>query len=355
MTTTETDSSPRSLPTREIHSQANPSALFAISAAESGLDLVQFAARLTAGVEDEYRRILMPYGLEGYAGNLAAGRLLRSRLAAVAAGEISERLIRRCVAMELLHTSTLIHDDILDEGTVRRGLPTLWKEVGLQRALLVGNLVATRALAIAHADSAELARAFLETFQRVNAAQLREVRDQGVLKTLATHEVIHIGKSSSTIELGLVVGAMSSPEWPVDLTHLRGAVREMGVGFQFVDDVEDVLAWLDGPGQVRSKTAAFDIEAGNLTLPCTLLLAGEGKQYEPGDRVTAEDLRSVSRNEWDAALEAAQETAADHFDRAERHLAAELEASGNAGPSRRIAEWVRHMAASWQRKGPDQR
>ncbi|MCP2205555.1 Polyprenyl synthetase [Lentzea flava] len=133
-------------------------------------DLLDFGARLTREVEGEYRRALLPYGLAGHAGELTAGRLVRSRLAAVAAGEVSDRLIRRCVALELLHTSTLIHDDILDKGTVRHGVPTLWKPAGVERALLLGTIVATTGLEIAQVDCAEFARAFLETFQRVNGA-----------------------------------------------------------------------------------------------------------------------------------------------------------------------------------------
>ncbi|WP_424707083.1 polyprenyl synthetase family protein [Kitasatospora acidiphila] len=94
------------------------------------------------------------------------------------------------MALEMLHTSTLIHDDIRDEGTPRRDLPTLWKVVGVNQALLVGNLFATRALALAHTDAAQ---AFLGSYQRVNAAQLRESKKRGCLKTRAALEVIHPG------------------------------------------------------------------------------------------------------------------------------------------------------------------
>jgi geranylgeranyl pyrophosphate synthase len=233
----------------------------------NSVDLTEFALRLTPEIADEYRCILEPYGLAEHTNHLAGGRLMRSRLAAVSAGVISDRLVRRCVALELLHTSTLVLDDILDNGTVRRGLPTLWKSVGLERALLVGNLIATRALAIVNADSAGLTIEFLEAFRRANQAQLRESHEGGRIKSMETHVAINIGKTSALLELGLVVGCWSNPRWPVDLTHLREAVREFGIGLQLADDVEDIEAWLGEPEAARSKKADFDVELGNFTMP----------------------------------------------------------------------------------------
>lgn len=321
----------------------------------SSPDLAEFASLLTPEIEEEYRCILAPYGLQDHASELAAGRLMRSRLAAVAAGDVSDRLIWRCTALELLHTSTLIHDDILDHGSVRRGVPTLWKSVGLERALLIGNLVSTRALAIANADSTELAGAFIEVFQRVNAAQLRESHERGLLKARAVHQAINIGKVSALIELGLIVGVRSSTLWPVDLTHLRDAVREFGICFQIADDVEDIQAWLGGPepGRERSKTADSDMELGNFTLPVTLLLGSADGDHSPGDPVSPQTLQSISRRDWESCLETALRLASDHFQRAQWHLEMELATGSGAEVSRRVADWMQKMIETWRQKGLD--
>ncbi|WP_246869219.1 polyprenyl synthetase family protein [Saccharopolyspora sp. ASAGF58] len=316
-------------------------------------DLVEFGSRLTVELEEEYRRVLLPYGFTDHAGELAAGRLVRSRLAAVAAGEISERLIRRCVALELLHTSTLIHDDILDKGTVRRGVPTLWKSVGIEQALLIGNIVSARALAIVQADCAELASTFLQTFHRVNVAQLRELRQRGTIKDRATHEAINIGKTSAMLELGLVVGCMSSPLWPVDLTHLRNAIREFGVGFQFSDDVEDIQAWRGESEKERSKKADCDIELGNYTLPVTLLVESATTDHRPGDPLTVQTLQAWGQDDWEPSLKTTLRIASEHLQRTEWHLNQELGSNGGAELSHRLAIWIRGMIESWQRKGLD--
>ncbi|GGU88063.1 hypothetical protein GCM10010178_92150 [Lentzea flava] len=70
-----------------------------------------------------------------------------------------------------------------------------------------------------------------------------------MVKDRATHEAINIGKTSAMMELGLVVGCMSSPLWPVELTHLRQAIREFGLGFQYAHDIEDIQALA---GRVRA-------------------------------------------------------------------------------------------------------
>ncbi|MBF6065572.1 polyprenyl synthetase family protein [Nocardia terpenica] len=321
--------------------------------APESVDLTEFASLLTSELEHEYLLLLVPYGLEAHAPSLAAGRLIRSRLAATAAGLLSDRLIRRCAALEMMHTSTLIHDDILDRGTVRRGLPTLWKAVGRERALLIGNLVAARALAIAQADSAEAANVFLETWQRVNVAQLREVNERGRVKDRAAHVGISIGKASAAMELGLVIGCMSSPGWPVDLTHLREAVREFGLGFQFADDVEDVRAWLGASGPRRSKEAEFDIDLGNLTLPVTILAESAGVRFEPAGRRSVQVLRALSLEDWEPCLQATFRIALDHLDRARWHLDRAEEFSGDRELARRVIDWADEMIESVRRKGLD--
>lgn len=316
------------------------------------LDLAEFGARLTREVADECRRVLLPYGLADRADQLAAGRLLRSRVAAVAAGEVSDRLIRRCAALELLHTSTLIHDDILDKGTVRRGMPTVWTSDGLEQALLLGNLLATRALAIAQADSASLASEFIDAFHRVNLAQLRELHERGTIKSRAANEAITIGKASAMLELGLVVGCMSSPLWPVDLTHLRQAIREFGVVFQTADDLEDIQAWLGDSERDRSKAAGYDIELGNYTLPITLLFESAGGDHKPGDRLSAKTLRAWGRDDWQLSLRATLRVVFEHLQRTEWHLEQELNSTG-AELSLRVATWTREMLGSLRRKGLD--
>ncbi|TDD61659.1 hypothetical protein E1263_06385 [Kribbella antibiotica] len=316
-------------------------------------DLAAFASQLTAELDGEYSRILAPYGLASHASALAAGRQIRSRLAAVTAGQLSDRLIRRCVALELLHTSTLIHDDIMDKGTVRRGVPTLWKSVGFEQALLIGNLASTRALAIAHADSFELADAFIKAFRQVNVAQLRESHERGRIKARATQEAINDGKTSAMLELGLIVGCLSSAPHPVDDRDLRCAIREFGAGFQLADDVEDIEAWLGKSGQARSKTADFDVELGNFTMALTLLIESAGKGHQPGDPLSLQTLQAFGRHDWESGLVATVDMASDHFRLAQGHLDRALESSGDAELARRVANWTQQMIDSWRKKGLD--
>jgi geranylgeranyl diphosphate synthase type I len=250
----------------------------------------------------------------------------------------------------MLHTSTLIHDDILDNGTVRRGLPTLWMSIGVGRAILVGTLMSTRALALARADSVALADEFFETFDRVNSAQLWELQERGRLKDKASHETISTGKSSAPMELALVVGCMSSPLWPMDLTHLRLGIRELGVGFQLFDDVEDFQAWRGDSGR-ESKRSDSDVELGNYTMPVTLLLVeSAGGRHKVGDPVSVETLRGLSENDWQPSLTATVRIGLEHLKRSERHLTQEVERS-RSPLSFRVRSFLQWMIESWREKG----
>ncbi|MBP2478667.1 geranylgeranyl pyrophosphate synthase [Crossiella equi] len=302
--------------------------------------LEEFPARLTKAVEREYRELLAPFGLDRHAPALAAGRLLRSRLAATAAGEPSQALLRRCTALELLHTSTLVHDDIVDRGELRRGVPTLWRAVGTDRAILIGSVLATRALSLAHAEGPELAGRFLATSQRVNLAQLHEVDQRGRLKERGAHEDIAVGKSGAMIELALFLGAASGTPWPVDLTHLRAAVRELGTGLQYADDVEDVRAWLDRSAD-RSKGGGHDLDLGNFTLPVTLLARRTG--------LGPPEVLRAGRADWDAALTAALVVAEEHLQHAVDHLGR----AADTALTRRVTDWVRQVVGAWREKGLD--
>lgn len=284
------------------------------------MDFTSLLSRLQNELLAEYKAILLPFGLERFASDLAGGKFLRSRLLAVAAGSDAERVIGRCVALEMLHTFTLVHDDIIDQAQLRRNRPTLWHALGTDQALLIGNLIAARALMIAVEDSADLGKAFLRAFTIVNQAQQLEVQARGKIKTDDEYIAILSGKTSAMFELALYSGASLSAEWPRDLDNLTDAMSEVGVVFQVIDDVEDVEAWLKRDVSSRSKAAEFDIELENYNLPVALAVRKAKVQPDKHGKVDASSIHEITSDVWQYSFILSRQHADKHIVKAQSHL-----------------------------------
>jgi geranylgeranyl pyrophosphate synthase len=202
----------------------------------------------------------------------AGGKRLRPMLVFICAGEgESDALVRAGAAVELLHTATLVHDDVLDRAALRRGRPTVFSSAGAGAATAVGDFLFSRAFAdlvgtgnedavraLALASSA-LARG--ELIQREDAWSPDVSRERYLerceLKTARLFE--------AACRLGAVLGAPGAPA--ADALARFGS--GVGVAFQIFDDVLDV----SGPVERTGKPRGTDLLDGTVTLP--LILARE--------------------------------------------------------------------------------
>ncbi len=197
----------------------------------------------------------------------AGGKRVRPLLTALAAGPDapSDHWLPAACAVELLHTFTLVHDDIMDNAASRRGRPTTHVAYGVNTAILSGDVIialATESLARTTSPTVHfMLEEFGLAFRRVCEGQALdkefELRDD-----LTVEEYLHMIdlKTSKVLELAAVLGALA-----VESSHkedLRAFAHHLGLAFQISDDLLDLTADQAAFG----KTIGGDIVEGKRTL-----------------------------------------------------------------------------------------
>lgn len=210
----------------------------------------------------------------------AGGKRLRPRLLVACAGPAPsspERVIHAAAAVELLHTATLVHDDVIDGATARRGEPTVVHLHGPGAAARVGDLLLARAFAeLARTGSAEavgvLARAAVE-LTRGEAGQLASAHDLDVGEREYFARCRR--KTASLFVAACRIGALLGGADRGVADELASVAERLGVAFQILDDVLDLAA----PAEATGKSRGADLRDGTMTLPLILAL-----RLEPGLR-----------------------------------------------------------------------
>jgi geranylgeranyl pyrophosphate synthase len=206
----------------------------------------------------------------------AGGKRLRPLLVFVAAGETpdapaEERLVRAAVAVELIHSASLVHDDVLDAAALRRGAPTVVAAAGRTIATATGDLLFSRAFAeLAAGGELDDVRALSAAASALAAGELMQ-RADAWNAAVPLDRYLHRCelKTGSLFEAACRLGALGSGagDEVVDALALFG--RRIGLAFQLLDDVLDV----SGPSTRTGKARGTDLLDGTVTLP--LILARE--------------------------------------------------------------------------------
>ncbi len=203
-------------------------------------------------------------------GHLAAGgQRVRSRLAlgaGVALGLASADSIALAATVELLHNASLVHDDLQDRENIRRGNPTVWAVFGDEVAICTGDLLLSAAygalaavsdsrllpelIALVHARTALVVRGQCAEF----SAKGQQVTD------MAVYEKIAVGKSGAllSLPLELALAAAGRKEW---MGEARRAAEAFGIGYQIMDDMEDVDSDAVGDDGPRAVNALLVLRA----------------------------------------------------------------------------------------------
>jgi geranylgeranyl pyrophosphate synthase len=211
----------------------------------------------------------------------AGGKRLRPLLVVLAAesaggpGEEPEReqsLVRAAVAVELVHSATLVHDDLIDGAQLRRGRPTVASEAGREAAIATGDLLFSRAFAeLARNRDPEQLRALSDASSALAAGELLQ-REDAYASDIAVERYLERCslKTAALFEAACRLGALVAVEGTTTLaTALGEFARRIGLAFQLLDDVLDV----SGPAQRTGKARGTDLLDGTVTLP--LILARE--------------------------------------------------------------------------------
>lgn len=226
------------------------------------------------------------------------GKLLRPSLCLLVAstlGPVDERHHALGAALELIHTATLVHDDLIDDADTRRGRPTAHTRHGNTTAILLGDFMYTRAFSlVADLGELELVRRLCAATNTVCEGELHQqmaARDADLSED--EYRRIIYGKTAALTELAAFFGAMAGDE---GLRRSAAAFgRDLGMAFQIADDCLDVA----GDAQKVGKTLATDLERGRVTLPLIRVLAGA----RPAERAGLEQLllRASGREQVEAA------------------------------------------------------
>jgi geranylgeranyl pyrophosphate synthase len=203
----------------------------------------------------------------------AGGKRLRPALVllAGAVGPAPNRpaLIDTATAVELIHTATLIHDDIIDRSPLRRAQPTFHARWGTERAVLMGDyLYATAFTLLARLDAPEVMRIMADVCQELCRGELREVEARYRLDlTEADYLQIIQDKTASLIGGCCRSGAVLGGCPPEVIERLTEFGLRFGLAFQIIDDCLD----LSGDQRELGKSILSDLDKGALSLPIIYL------------------------------------------------------------------------------------
>ena len=209
---------------------------------------------------------------------LAGGKRIRPVLALATAESLgcdARALMPAAAAIELVHTYSLIHDDLpaMDDDDLRRGRPTNHKVYGEAVAILAGDALLTRAFEMVALRSPGVpAERLLKVIGELSLAagapglvggQIVDLASEGVEVDLDTLEYIHLHKTGALLQASVLSGALIAGADDTLLEALRTYSRAIGLAFQIIDDILDVTA----SSEVLGKTAGKDLTADKTTYP----------------------------------------------------------------------------------------
>jgi geranylgeranyl pyrophosphate synthase len=241
-------------------------------------------ARTELHLERVTARAGAPLASHANATIIAGGKRLRPLLVVLAAEsaggppntvEGEEQLVRAAVAVELVHSATLVHDDLIDGAPLRRGHPTVAAVAGREVAIATGDLLFSRAFAeLARNDDAAQLCALSDASSALAAGELLQ-REDAYASHVAVERYLRRCelKTAALFEAACRLGALTAIEASRALADALGAfARQIGLAFQMLDDVLDV----SGPVERTGKSRGTDLLDGTVTLP--FILARERDQ-----------------------------------------------------------------------------
>jgi octaprenyl-diphosphate synthase len=274
-------------------------------------------------------------------------RPLMVRLFADACGAPPEHLVDVAVAAELIHSASLLHDDVVDGGMFRRGRPTVNARWGNIVAVMTGDMLLTAALTKLSAIDGRLTHDAIVTVAEMTRAAMAEVEARGDV-ALSTDRLRAIaeGKTGSLFAWCGVSAALLAGD-PHARARFSTFGRRLGVAFQIADDVRDLS------GTEQGKPQHADLQSRTPSLPVLIAAAKD------------EELRRRIRDSWafaamtpDRARElgtavlcsGAVEVA---MDRMSSEIEAAVDALGPYAASRsgaQLVTWARRLVTGLQRR-----
>jgi octaprenyl-diphosphate synthase len=235
------------------------------------------------------------------------GKMLRPTLALLCgaatgddgAGPPAEALVTVAAVVEIVHMATLVHDDVLDDATIRRGGETISSLSGNETAVILGDyLIASAYHLCSGLDSPEPARIVGRVSRQLCAGELLQLSNRDNLSLdEATYFEILAGKTASLVGGCCALGGLVSGGDPERCAALETYGRRVGAAFQVQDDVLD----LTGDERVVGKTLGQDLRKGKLTLPLIHHLAVADPRERGRSLALLEAVSETGGNDTDSA------------------------------------------------------
>ncbi len=224
------------------------------------------------------------------------GKKIRAKLALLSsaiyndAPRGSEAIAAAC---EIVHLASLIHDDIVDDSQLRRGMPSLNSLQGSKRAVLAGDLLLSQALKLMVSyGTPEQMAIITETALHMASSQIEEM-DCAEKQDFSEKKYLDIisGKTASLMEASCRLGALCAKAEPPHLQALAEFGRNFGMAYQLYDDFLDI--W--GDESIMGKPAFSDIYGSKCTLPVILAWQDE-KTRKHLQKIAAPSKRIINKN-----------------------------------------------------------
>jgi len=233
----------------------------------------------------------------------AGGKRLRPGLAKATFdmfGGKGEKIWLATSALEMLHTFSLIHDDLpcVDNDDYRRGKLTSHKKFGEATAVMAGDALCIHAFEMmgktGNAKAIEVLAHLLGTYGMIGG-EMTDIECEGKTVDLEIVDYIHYHKTAALIEAALLVGAMLADASESDMEIIRSYGRSIGLAFQIVDDILDIVSTTEELG----KDAGSDIEKGKATYPS---IVGLEKSRERARELYEESIKALDGLTCDTSI-----------------------------------------------------
>ncbi len=223
-------------------------------------------------------------------------------LTAKACGSVTRNHHILGAVVEMVHTATLVHDDVLDEAGMRRHVRTVNAGWGNKASILLGDYLFTHAFHLSSlTGDARACELIGEATNRVCEGELHQTLERGNLRlTEAEYFEIIDGKTAALTECCCRLGAIYAGATDEQVERLANYGRKLGQAFQVADDLLDLL----GSEQAAGKTLGTDLEQQKLTLPSIYMLHRVGPDEAARLRKLLTEPTAANREAIAAALKA---------------------------------------------------
>lgn len=231
-----------------------------------------------------------------------------------------QRLITLAAAIELLHTATLVHDDLIDGALLRRGIPTLNASWSPAATVLTGDFLFSRAAKLAaEANSLEVMKDFATTLTIIVNGEITQLFSSRCQANSEDYNARIYAKTASLFQTAAASAAQIADAHPAIIEQARSYGYNIGMAFQIIDDILDFTSDPESLG----KPVGSDLRQGLVTLPALFYI-----QNNPNDpcaqsllegRCIKDEplLQSLIQNIIaDSAIERAYQTARQHVQKA---------------------------------------